>query len=51
MKTENNATLYELDEIKRRGYKVDLFNTAISEDYITTRTIYREGGVGRMQIF
>lgn len=42
---------YELDEIKRRGYKVDLFNTAISEDYITTRTIYREGGVGRMQIF
>lgn len=42
---------YELDEIKRRGYNVDLFNTAISEDYITTRTIYREGGVGRMQIF
>lgn len=42
---------YEFDRIKQRGYKVDLYNTAIKPEYITSRTIYREDGAGPMKVF
>ena len=38
-------------QLKQRGYKVDLYNTAIKPEYITSRTIYREDGAGPMKVF
>jgi hypothetical protein len=42
---------WELDRIANRGYSVSKFNTHIKPEFITTNTIYREEGRGKMQTF
>lgn len=41
----------DLEKLKRGGYNIRQYQTHIKPEYITTNTIYREGGQGSMQIF
>jgi hypothetical protein len=41
----------DLERLKSGGYSIRQYQTHIKPEYITTNTIYREGGQGSMQIF
>lgn len=41
----------DLERLKSGGYSIRQYQTHIKPEYITTHTIYREGGQGSMQIF
>jgi hypothetical protein len=41
----------DLEKLKSGGYNIRQYQTHIKPEYITTHTIYREGGKGSMKIF